>query len=213
MVPPKQRRSQETADHILDTVEELLVDNVFAEVTLQDVCNAAGVSPSSLYGRFPSKEALRHALVERLQHRMLGFSDDYIELMASGNTDFAYVTRRIVEFGIAWVRRFDYLGPALNLSESEGGASFDCEEILVRDLVALVPISLHTNEPEILRRVEFAVRAAAAMIHHAVGNHSPFMQRMHMDDVELADWIAETVLGFVEASLPAAVLATADLSG
>ncbi len=54
-----------TAERILDTAEEVLRRYGPAKATVIDVARALGVSHGSVYRHFPSKAALRDAVVER----------------------------------------------------------------------------------------------------------------------------------------------------
>lgn len=65
IVPAAQKRSTRTLARILETATELLNERAFDEVTVADICRAAGCSPPSFYQRFKDKEALLHALHEK----------------------------------------------------------------------------------------------------------------------------------------------------
>lgn len=68
--PPRQKRSRETLEHLLDataaTVAELGLDGT----TTNHIARKAGVSIGSLYQYFPDKEALIEAMMERLGQRI-----------------------------------------------------------------------------------------------------------------------------------------------
>jgi AcrR family transcriptional regulator len=68
---PKQRRSRETVDAILDATARVLVEEGYERATTNHIAAVAGVSVGSLYQYFPSKEALVAALVERHAEHML----------------------------------------------------------------------------------------------------------------------------------------------
>ena len=56
--PPKQRRSRDALRRILDATRALLAEHDAEEVTLRGIAAEAGVSQSSLFARFRTKEAL-----------------------------------------------------------------------------------------------------------------------------------------------------------
>lgn len=56
---------------ILDAVTRLLEDKSFTEISVEEIAAAAGISRSSFYFYFPSKDALLHALDERLGREAL----------------------------------------------------------------------------------------------------------------------------------------------
>jgi AcrR family transcriptional regulator len=66
---PRQRRSQETQERLLDAVEELLEERVFEHISIQDIAATAGVAVGTIYRRFRNKEALLPALYRRLDAR------------------------------------------------------------------------------------------------------------------------------------------------
>lgn len=62
---PKQVRSQETMDKVLDAATQILETKNFEELTVAEVVQLAGTSVGAFYGRFKDKDALLHALDER----------------------------------------------------------------------------------------------------------------------------------------------------
>ncbi len=62
---PRQRRSRETVERILDTAARIFDDRGYRATTTNDVAEAAGISIGSLYQYFPNKDALLVALADR----------------------------------------------------------------------------------------------------------------------------------------------------
>ena len=60
---PKQARSRETLERLMKATRELLNEKGIEGTTLPRVAARAGVSPASVYRRFPSKDALMRAVV------------------------------------------------------------------------------------------------------------------------------------------------------
>jgi AcrR family transcriptional regulator len=60
--PPRQERSRETLDRLLDALEALLDDREFDEVSVADIAAKAGRTVGSFYGRFDDKDAALFAL-------------------------------------------------------------------------------------------------------------------------------------------------------
>jgi len=67
---PRQQRSQDTVQCILDATARVLCSTGYDRASTNRVALAAGVSVGSLYQYFPSKEALVAALVERHVEQM-----------------------------------------------------------------------------------------------------------------------------------------------
>lgn len=55
---PKQERSQQTQERLLQATRELLEETVFEELTIQQIATRAGCSVGTFYGRFKNKEAV-----------------------------------------------------------------------------------------------------------------------------------------------------------
>jgi len=62
---PKQKRSLERYQKILDTVEKILIEEGIHSVSIQEVSKAANMKRPSIYKLFPSNEALFYGLSER----------------------------------------------------------------------------------------------------------------------------------------------------
>ncbi len=64
--PPKQRRSRESYERVLDAAHALLEENGFEGFTVQEVAVRSGVSIGAIYERFGNKETLLRAVHARL---------------------------------------------------------------------------------------------------------------------------------------------------
>ena len=72
---PKQRRSGETVEVILQATARILVSDGYDRASTNRIALAAGVSIGSLYQYFPNKEALVAALCERHVGEMLAICE------------------------------------------------------------------------------------------------------------------------------------------
>lgn len=84
---PKQKRSRETLTNLLDAAEELLEERRLEEITIADIVERAESSIGSFYARFPSKESLVVALMER-------YHVDAIEQVAHANVEWKGLSLR-----------------------------------------------------------------------------------------------------------------------
>jgi len=66
---PRQARSQRTMDAFLDAAEALLEARPYHEIAITTIIARAGSSAGAFYARFPDKQALLHALHERVAER------------------------------------------------------------------------------------------------------------------------------------------------
>jgi AcrR family transcriptional regulator len=69
--PPKQRRSRESYERVLDAAHALLEENGFEGFTAQEVAARSGVSIGAIYERFGNKETLLRAVHARLMESIL----------------------------------------------------------------------------------------------------------------------------------------------
>nr|HEX4315180.1 TetR/AcrR family transcriptional regulator [Kofleriaceae bacterium] len=95
---PRQGRSRETVDTILEATARLLVRKGFDHLTTNAVADAAGVSIGSLYQYFPNKEALVAALVERLVEERK--EQTFAELARVATLPVAHAARAVIELTI-----------------------------------------------------------------------------------------------------------------
>jgi AcrR family transcriptional regulator len=90
-------------DQLLDAAERLFADKGYAETTVSDIADAAGVAKGTFYLYFPSKEHCVIALKERLAQ---GLVDTFMHTLdklltdfsgTSGSIDIEGVTRRLMD--------------------------------------------------------------------------------------------------------------------
>ena len=77
---PKQKRSIERFEKILNTVEEMLIKNGLHALTIQEIARKARMKRPSLYKLFPSTSSILYALSERHTDK---FNSLYINNTAS----------------------------------------------------------------------------------------------------------------------------------
>jgi AcrR family transcriptional regulator len=73
--PPRQARSQDTLDRILDAAEALVAEKGFDDATVAEVVRRAGSSVGSFYNRFRDKDGLLYALYERYHEQATATAD------------------------------------------------------------------------------------------------------------------------------------------
>ena len=83
ILPTRQRRSQETTVALLEAGAEALRGCPFDELSINDLCAKVGATIGAFYGRFESKDAFFHAMVELMVRQCLtaidtALSDDAI---------------------------------------------------------------------------------------------------------------------------------------
>jgi AcrR family transcriptional regulator len=74
--PPRQARTLESLERFLDAATELLQEKRFEDVHVTEIARRAGGSVAAFYRRFEDKNALLHALHERLCEEAFATADD-----------------------------------------------------------------------------------------------------------------------------------------
>lgn len=89
---PRQQRSRQMVDRILDTAARILDVSGYDGVSTHRIAAEAGVSPGSIYQYFPNKDAIVAATVERMIERIAAQLTDAFDDVA-GSED---PVRRVV---------------------------------------------------------------------------------------------------------------------
>jgi AcrR family transcriptional regulator len=89
---PTQARAQDTYEVVLATAGQMLADMGFEQLTTNEICKRAGLTPPALYRYFPNKYAILKALGDRL---MLEQDEAVLAWLATGGLDGATVEERI----------------------------------------------------------------------------------------------------------------------
>jgi AcrR family transcriptional regulator len=74
--PPRQARTHQSLERLLDVAEMLLRDKDFDDIHVRDIADRAGTSVAAFYRRFKDKDALLHALHERSCEEAFATADD-----------------------------------------------------------------------------------------------------------------------------------------
>lgn len=203
IIPPKLDRAKETLNRILDTCTVMLEDRRFDEISVNDICNESGVSVSSIYARFSSKDAILLALIDRHAVRLQQSIDIVTEELArrrSGPLDLDAFTRLVVTELVDFTRgshRLETAAQAYPEARQQLARVNDLPaEWVLEQVHGVVP----AGEPTV-RRLEFAIRAAASVVHRAIGSNVHFADRMGMDDAELIDEVTRLIVAYVRAAM------------
>ncbi len=84
---PKQSRSRELVDAIVEAASRILVSRGFDGLTMQEVATVAGVSPGSLYQYFPDKVSLVTQIIEAQSQRELKFQLEHMATLELSNLE------------------------------------------------------------------------------------------------------------------------------
>jgi len=68
--PLRERQTEQTREHVLDTLTTLLQTGRVDEVTTRDLAREAGVAERTVYRHFPDRQALRIGLADRMERQL-----------------------------------------------------------------------------------------------------------------------------------------------
>jgi len=202
--PPKQSRSSETMERILDACESLLRQRSFTEISTYDLCIEANASASSLYARFPTKGSILHALIDRRGDRIREHVENArCRLRAAGDLDLEDLTRALVEELTHFARQNDHLELAIAADETARARARRDSDAALEWLLDEVGAAMAVDDPAGRLRLEFALRAASAIVHRAIGSNVGFLGHMELTDEELVDEVTCLVTRYLRAETEA----------
>jgi AcrR family transcriptional regulator len=105
---PKQARSREMVEIILEAAARVFVRTGYPRATTNRIAEAAGISVGSLYQYFPSKDAIAVELLRRYRETLLGLVRDHLE--QARDASFESVIRAFV----GAILRAEGIDPALH---------------------------------------------------------------------------------------------------
>jgi AcrR family transcriptional regulator len=77
--PPRQARTQQSLERLLDAAEHLILEKSFDDVHISDIARHADSSVAAFYRRFKDKDALLHALHERHYGEAIATADHALD--------------------------------------------------------------------------------------------------------------------------------------
>jgi AcrR family transcriptional regulator len=209
--PPKQQRSREAWNRVLDAGVALLEDSGYDAFTIAALCERAAVAPTAIYARTTSKDALFLAVYEhgiaRLRAEQGVFADDdrWAGLAPAG-----LVRAAVGEMVGISLRHQRFLGAVVLLSAAheevqrrgdryarELGDGFTAVVLRARDAIT-------HPDPEVAVRSCFGTVFAAAMIRVAYG--PAFATPSPLDDDAFGSQLGEAAARYLLADVPPAAV-------
>ncbi len=206
--PPKQRRSREAWNRVLDAGVAILEDAGYEAFTIAAVCERAGVAPPSIYARTTNKEALFLAVYEhgvaRLRADQEVFADD---ARWTGLEPSALVRAAVAEMAALSLRNQRFLGAVVLISgghpEVRRRGSRYVQELgagFARVVQRAGPAITHADPEAAVRRC-FGTVFAAVMFRMAYGGD--FGTPVPVDDDAFVAGLGETAVRYLLADAPA----------
>lgn len=159
--PPKQKRSRESYERVLDAAHGLLEENGFEGFTVQEVAARANVSVGAIYERFGNKETLLRTVHARLMDTLAEFDSgiEIVEPAGAREVIDALVRRVAATMGAhrAILRAYMHLGALDEVISTRG--SLESVELSRRFKEALRPHAseFSHSDPDIALDVAFRI--------------------------------------------------------
>ena len=101
---PKQRRSREMVERLLDATAITLAERGLDDTTTNHIAEKAGVSIGSLYQYFPDKEALLDALMGRVSDNIASVFRDHATKLEYVDFELKAISNYLILYGIETIR-------------------------------------------------------------------------------------------------------------
>ena len=161
--PPKQRRSRESYERVLEAAHALMEQNGFDGFTIQEVAARSAVSVGAIYERFGNKESLLRAVHARLMESMseanaaAEASDELFEDAADAIAASVAGMARVMNDNRKALRAFMHLGAVDEVISARGSeASIALSKDFKRSLKPYVDEFRHP-QPDIALDVAFRI--------------------------------------------------------
>lgn len=205
--PPKQRRSRESYERVLDAAHALLEENGFEGLTVQEVAARSGVSVGAIYERFGNKETLLRAVHARLMESM---SEAHEAIgVPPANVDGAAAAIAVVVAGMARVmndnrkalRAFMHLGAVDDVISARGSkASIALSRNFKR---GLLPYASQFRHPDPDVALDVAFRIAYSTLARQVMYGPVFESDRRLSWKRLVDELGAACAAYLLSAAPA----------
>jgi AcrR family transcriptional regulator len=201
--PPRQARSQDTLDRILDAAEALIADKGFADATVADIARRAGSSVGSFYTRFHDKDGLLYALYERYFEQATATADAALDPTRWEGAGIAEILRAVTRFLVQVYRERAGLIRAFvqrNHSDAEFQARQERLSHYVNDRLSALLLARadEIGHPDPTRAAAFGLTFTASTIEGVVLFGELRSNVLALDDDELAAELARAYLAYLD---------------
>jgi len=167
--PPKQQRSLQTLNRILDAAERVLEDDGLEAATIPRIARKAGVSVGVIYRRLPNKDALIRAIYERYFWRVNEQNSMMMATLNAANMPVEGILRALIRGSVETYRRKRKLVDALlQFNKTHPDMKRRSGDISHASIAALAACMLTQRDkikhPDPEAAVRFAIVALGAII-------------------------------------------------
>jgi len=198
--PPRQARSRESRERVLDAFAAMLAEQPFEKITIATLARRARVAVTSIYARFDDKRALVLALHERHFEQTMRQTAALLDPARWEGADLETVVRGVVAGVVTHLRpRAALLRAALLVNDPDVEARVAelmrrCSELLAQ---LLRPRLRHLPADARDRAVDFAIRTVLAVLQQRLLFPRSEPGRFHFRDAELTRRLCSVFLAAV----------------
>jgi AcrR family transcriptional regulator len=203
---PRQNRSQQTYDALLDAAERLLREQPWEKISTVSIMVEAGVSNGAIYGRFKSKDELLVALYERHNERLRSrFKNQQKQTPVNDETLDQFLSQKIDQL----IRNFKenrWLLQAMGMlsrrspevvSEEMRGERKD----MFKQIAAqFLEFEFETKSENIERDMELTVFFVATILREAILYQGPHFATLDLSESELKESLKQLAIRFLGAN-------------
>jgi len=205
--PPRQARTQESLERLLDAAETLLADKRFEDVHVAEVASRADSSVAAFYRRFQDKDALLHALHERVCEEALATADDALDPGRWDGAAIREILETIVPFLIEVLQGRESLDLAIYQRGLTDAAMRERSNRLARYVMERLSRLLLARRHEIRhpdpeRAVSFALVQMVALLAQTYTAGLRDVALVRMGDAELAAELIHSCLAYLDVREP-----------
>lgn len=196
---PRQARSIETYNRLLDAAEDMLLHASFDNTPIANIAAKADVTIGAFYARFKDKEAL----LRRLEERM---NEDFLALNQNNAEDLAHVTFQQMVLShhrrlIGVYRRRQGIARALVLrSHSDRALKRRIEKLNLKNLphfARAIRTHARIDHPHPDRAIRFALVAVRSICREVILFHESWPDAKPVTDEELAKELTRQFLNYL----------------
>lgn len=200
--PPRQQRSQDTLDRILDAAEALVAEKGFADATVAEVARRAGSSVGSFYTRFRDKDGLLYALYDRYFEQATATADAALDPARWEGAGIAEILRTVMRFLVEVYRERAGLIRAF-VQRNHSDAAFQARQERLSHYVnerlstLLLARAGEIGHPDPARAAAFGLTFAASTIESVVLFGELRSSHLALSDDELAGELVRAFLAYL----------------
>lgn len=205
---PKQARSEETLDRLLDAAEALIKDKGLANVSIASIARKAGSSVGGFYARFKDKDELLRTLHEREQRRFQRSIAEMLDPEAWEEQPLATMIERALQIFFTRLEGRQKLAAAFLESAARNPEQWrhavEFRKQVVESFGKLIAIrGEEIQHPEPERAIRFAIHQVLATVdQRALFAHVSGPDSADLTDDELRDELTLSLCRYLGVELP-----------